>query len=226
MNEDISILCLSDTEFSSSKLSILLPLLTPYLENARLVVHLGDGISNFVQALKILAESSQFPKFNKVMSNKEIVYIKGNHDVDSGVTLIVKEMNIANRKLFFYHGQSFNPIYEHFDVLKNKLRVSLGMSMDLSRYYTNQQRNLIGKYNVVVHGHIHKPRIEKAEGTVYFCPGGLTHKVISTKCPISFGVINISNESSLVKFSIYSFLDNSKGDLYIKLADSKEYEYS
>ncbi|OGC47520.1 hypothetical protein A2713_00305 [candidate division WWE3 bacterium RIFCSPHIGHO2_01_FULL_35_17] len=214
-NDEFSIICISDTEINAQQIDEYLPKMALYIKNARTFVHLGDGISSFKQAVKS----------TELFASKEIIYIRGNHDRDTCYKKLPEQQQIIvdKNRIFFYHGQSFNRIFEHIDVVKNKIRLKIKKPMDLSWYYKNQQQNLNGKYEIVIYGHIHIPRIEKIGSTIYFCPGGFTYKSMSSNKGnlISFGEVKILKSKGQISFNLYEFINSN-----FKLIDSKTYDYS
>lgn len=188
------IFCISDTEKAAFLLKNCSLELSKLMKKSDLVVHLGDGITDFKEIL-----GNEF-------SNKTL-FIRGNHDKNLGKRAYMhKVVNFNDRKIYFYHGLSFNSFWENFDVLFNKIRRKLGKTINLNWYYTDQVKNIVEKYNVIVSGHTHIPRIKKISNTVYFNPGGFTTKNLAAKSLPTAGLIKISQGKNIrVKLEILEF---------------------
>ena len=210
VNRKLTILCLGDSELSREELSCLIEKMQGWFKKADWVIHLGDGAKEF------------FEIFNR-SNEKQIHYLKGNHDKNIFFAQKEKKEIIQGVNFLFYHGISQNPFLENFDTLINKIRVKFGAKANLGWYYQNQAKALGGKYDVVVSGHTHLPRMEKIGKTIFFCPGGLTTKSLNMGIPMSFGVIKSEkhHNSTLLQFRIYGFIKGA-----IKLIHKRDYVLS
>lgn len=207
-----TVFCIGDTENSRRELRFFSNKLKSLMYKADVLLHLGDGVDEFKDV------------FGNQPCRKSIL-IRGNHDHYYNKSLLrSKVIEINGLNCFVYHGISFNQIWENFDVLFNKIKQMFGKAPDLSWYYSDQRRHLAGKYDLVVSGHTHIPRIKKIGRTIFFCPGGFTHKNSVKKTNLSVGVVVIkkSCNQTTIRTKVISFIrDGMRANT--KLVMSKGY---
>ena len=186
------IVCIADTQDNKRKIKEYFSAYTHIFAKADIIIHLGDGIDNSIGLLK---------------PYKNVVYIKGNHDLKSSKYLNEFKLNFKNFSIYFFHGQRTNKIKEQFDIWKNKIRHFFGFNVDLTNYYSWLERDYKKRASVIVYGHIHIPKITSTIGNIFFCPGGMPGDRLLFGNDPSIGTIEINEcvgGEEMVKFSVLS----------------------
>lgn len=183
--------CLADTHAPPDILKQHFLSCRPYLDKADMIVHLGDGCEEAKPYLK---------------AYKNVAYIKGNHDSKSlGLpTELIRDM--SGLRILFIHGESQNCPKEQLNIWENKFRWFLGKPPNLTGYYSELYRRYKNKYDIVVYGHIHIPKIERIGKTYFFCPGGFPPERLLFGHKPSFGMIKLirTKKSALPRFYMFN----------------------
>src|SRR5258708_2669001 len=186
----MKIFCISDTEANPEQLEEWLKICKKDLNSSDRVFHLGDGIINI----------------KKLLSKYKVTYIKGNHDSIEKNLLQERNMNINKVNLYLFHGRRKNIIAEKINIYTNYVKKNLGIRPSLENYYNQLFRQYQGKYDIVLYGHMHSPRIDKKQNTIFFCPGSFSQKS-SIKKP-TYGILEISKNQE-VKINIFTVQKNN-----------------
>ncbi|MEK7497578.1 MAG: metallophosphoesterase family protein [Patescibacteria group bacterium] len=163
-----------------------------FFRSGERIVHLGDGIENI----------------KKFLPENATIYIKGNHDKNSGGFPKKKIININGFRILFIHGDRKDKISEKFNILVNSFRKAFNLKPLLDEYYSELFTKYKSKYDLVAYGHMHIPRIDIIDNTIFFCPGSFSSKKTVLDTKPSFGVLEIktkNNKKHLV-FNVFSLL--------------------
>ncbi len=186
----MKVICLADTQASSDILKQYFLSCRFYLDQADMIVHLGDGYEEARPYLK---------------AYKNVTCLKGNHDSKNLGLPTESRQNIYGLRILFIHGESQNRLKEQLNIWENKLRWFLGRPPNLTDYYAELYRRYKNKYDIVVYGHIHIPRIERIGKTYFFCPGGFPPKRLLFGHKPSFGMIKLIGTKKSVLPRFYTF---------------------
>lgn len=199
----MKITCLSDTQIPSEELK-------EYLEGCRTlflksdkIVFLGDGIRNLKDFLS---------------DYKDVAYVKGNHDNNDYRYPSSLKIETQGLRLLFIHGNRDQKVREQFNIWENKIRFFLRLPLNLQSYYWWLYKKYLGRADIVVYGHMHIPKIEQVNKTIFFCPGGFPPRRLQFGHPPSLGVIEINEQRNSIKkivVFLYTIDKNSKKPVYL-----------
>lgn len=191
----MKIFCISDTESPPETLKIWLKFCKNDLKSSDKIFHLGDGIKNI----------------KEMFSDYKTSYIKGNHDMAYDCNTKELRKNINNHKFYLFHGRRKNIVAEKINMFSNHLRKKFGMRISLDSYYNQLFRTYKNKHDIVLYGHMHTPRIDIVENTIFLCPGSFSHKS-SIKKP-TYATIDVSEKNKKeIKIIIFS-IKNKKNKI-------------
>lgn len=192
------IVLLSDTHCQTKALGRCLTISAPLLKNADKIIHLGDGIEN---SLPFLADY------------RKINFIKGSHDKGSGAESLALEQKIQGVNFLFTHGDRNDKIQEQLNIWGNKLRWELFKAPpNFDDYYKQLYQRCQDRHHLVVHGHLHIPKIKKVRKTIFFCPGGISKTVFGHQPSLGLIILKKINlkTTSIKCFSYTIDLDKNK----------------
>ena len=171
------------------------------------IIHLGDGIKNI----------------RELLPEDKTIYIKGNHDKNNDDFSERKVINFDGLCTLLVHGDRQDKIAEQLNIWINRLRGLIRYTPLLDEYYSKLFSKYKGKYDLVVYGHIHIPRIDFINKTIFFCPGSLSLKKSSLDTKPSFGVLEIrfgKNKKYLV-FNVFSLSLKEKSPRFVRTLTKK-----
>lgn len=187
----MKIAVISDTQLPLKDLSACFEISNSYLQKSDLIVHLGDGINAakpFISKLK-----------------HKTIYIKGNHDKLSDSKICNKTLRINGLKILLTHGSREIRFTEKLNIIENRLRTLLRIPHRLDAYYSELFDKYNNKFDIVLYGHMHIPRIDTFGETIFLCSGGFS-SIHSTKGIPSFAMLDFKEKKTIL--SIYHVILN------------------
>ncbi len=191
----MKIFCISDTESDPEALKAWIKFCRKDIETSDKIFHLGDGIKNI----------------KKLLSKYKVLYIKGNHDSINDYKTNEIEISIKDIRFYLFHGRRKNRIAEKINILSNHVKKKFNMNISLGSYYKQLFNNYKNKHDIVLYGHMHTPRIDVIENTVFFCPGSFSKKS-AIKEP-TYAIIQVSQKlknKKVLEIEIFSIGDRKK----------------